>query len=794
MIFILKRFIPLVFLCTFVQISFSQNIQLSKIEEMRLISNLNYIQYSIAKIKTAENKAIAEDVYYSIINELRLGYISNANIQLAYRNFMDCCSSLKLKQDEKDFIRQLNAKAQKQAYLNAFSNIGSIFVPGQTPAQMVASLVYTTVSNAFAVANEKNQLKNQLERDLFYLNQDLVRIIYSMQSNLFTTSANVLSKFSAEGRINDDSMGLFIKILSLKSTNEKLNSLKEPELMKNFKYFPPYWYELGNVYQAIGNIEQAMHCYETFISLKKNDVVGRDYNYVKLLQNMIQIYLGDSPAQVMTCGIKNKGKILSAINTLKENYLDTKSGEKNIYLAKIYYLIGETEESLSCLNYIINSKTIYPEYIEEAIELKDLIMCAQNNDMGSFYQLAFNYSKALFGDENPISKDFFKSTELSVSNAINYFTSSDTDSRFKYESTDFCNSDYLYFALPKNLLTNINNLSVVIGDEFLRLSVVEDNENKDMYLCFLDYDIDDSEDIKININIPSDDKINETTITYRLTHIDDDVYDAAVKAFSRMGSDISVQNAQLVCDYGKLIEDYDYQVDDVDELLEDIRDEKHDEGEEKQWTEIELNDAISNELSKRLGPDLNFLQERLKKVKENFYKQKSVMYSPSVVWYDDEPYLVGIYSITDSKSGNKVIYNSNGEFQVLSHESPIDALPGTLVNYYNSAIQGNLKAIIDLGIAYYEGYGISPDYKEGVKWLLKAANYKKNNITNEEKVSLAKAYKYLGKCYYYGYGVKKNLSASTIWFQKAKDNGVFVEDKYLDNGWIENTLHYYFDR
>lgn len=193
-----------------------------------------------------------------------------------------------------------------------------------------------------------------------------------------------------------------------------------------------------------------------------------------------------------------------------------------------------------------------------------------------------------------------------------------------------------------------------------------------------------------------------------------------------------------------------------------------------------------------MSPDINFLQERLKKVKENFYKQKNVLYSPSVIWYDNEPYLVGIYSISESKTGKRILYSANGEFQMVSGKSQKPVMPDVAVDYYVSAIQGNLKAIVDLGIAYYEGYGMKPDYKEAVKWFLKAANLKKNNITNEEKVSLAKSYKYLGKCYYYGFGVKKDLSASHIWFQKAKDNGIYVEEKYLDNGWIENTFNYYF--
>ena len=37
---------------------------LSSLQQKKLVSGLNYLQYSTAKIKMSENKAIAEDVYY----------------------------------------------------------------------------------------------------------------------------------------------------------------------------------------------------------------------------------------------------------------------------------------------------------------------------------------------------------------------------------------------------------------------------------------------------------------------------------------------------------------------------------------------------------------------------------------------------------------------------------------------------------------------------------------------------------------------------------------------------------
>ena len=288
--------------------------ELSSLEQKKLISGLNYLQYSTAKIKLSENKAIAEEVYYSIINELKLEGISNRDLNFEYGEFLAKCADLKLVQNEKDFIKQLNEKQQNSAYLSAFSNFGSVFVPGQTPQQMVASLVYTSVASAFAIANTKNQLQTQLERDMFYLNQKVMQNIYDTQRTLFTTSAKLLSDYGSDGRINENSMYIFMNSIKLASAKERKNSLCEPQLQANMSMFPPYWYELGNAYQELGDFENAMLSYNKFEELKQNDIVAKDNNYVNMIKNKIQILLGTNPNEVTAKALSNKEEILRLKN------------------------------------------------------------------------------------------------------------------------------------------------------------------------------------------------------------------------------------------------------------------------------------------------------------------------------------------------------------------------------------------------------------------------------------------------------------------------------------------------
>ena len=76
------------------------------------------------------------------------------------------------------------------------------------------------------------------------------------------------------------------------------------------------------------------------------------------------------------------------------------------------------------------------------------------------------------------------------------------------------------------------------------------------------------------------------------------------------------------------------------------------------------------------------------------------------------------------------------------------------------AESGDRDAQIKLGRCYYQGLGVTKDYKEAVKWFTKAA---------EQGHREAKFY--LGQCYYRGEGVTKNKKEAVKWYTKAAKQG-----------------------
>ena len=76
------------------------------------------------------------------------------------------------------------------------------------------------------------------------------------------------------------------------------------------------------------------------------------------------------------------------------------------------------------------------------------------------------------------------------------------------------------------------------------------------------------------------------------------------------------------------------------------------------------------------------------------------------------------------------------------------------------AEQGDAIAQYNLGLMYYKGQGVLQDYKEAVKWYLKAAEQ-----------GHASAQFNLGLLYYRGQGVLQDYKKASKWYRKAVEQG-----------------------
>ena len=118
-------------------------------------------------------------------------------------------------------------------------------------------------------------------------------------------------------------------------------------------------------------------------------------------------------------------------------------------------------------------------------------------------------------------------------------------------------------------------------------------------------------------------------------------------------------------------------------------------------------------------------------------------------------------------------YKDKVQFHIAAKEFP---------EYYEMAAGGDVTSMVNIGIAYFEGYGVKRNPAEAVRWLLKAYSQTEQSKSDIifDKMTIAQGCKILGTCYSEGIGVQKNETIATEWFKKAQSYGFDIEKKYLD--------------
>ena len=80
------------------------------------------------------------------------------------------------------------------AFANVFTSFGSVFVPGASPQQMIASLAYTGVSAAFNYVNTVSNINNSNQEALFQISQAEKEKIFEARNKLFSNAKTMAQR------------------------------------------------------------------------------------------------------------------------------------------------------------------------------------------------------------------------------------------------------------------------------------------------------------------------------------------------------------------------------------------------------------------------------------------------------------------------------------------------------------------------------------------------------------------------------------------------------------------------
>lgn len=316
---------------------------------------MNQVQYTTSNIIQTKDREILTQEFDFIINQIDKSKLYDYTIKNSYVDLLNAIKELKLSENERYFVIEMNERERKQSYTRALSSFGSVFNAGFSPYSLVASIAYAGISAGLNIANAKYEADNKLKEQLFKIDQEELEVIDDLRIKLFRYYTDVITlyKIPTKYEIMESEMKDFIRILAEKKDNPK-DLIRTLESKKSkFEFFPVYWYQLGAQYQLSGNSSKALECYGQFEKLKSNySYLKTDPYYISVAKNKIEILRKDNIE-------KNRQQIIHYLGIIENNLIPENESENRVFLAGVYFQLGQNSKAKSLLKLNIARNEYY---------------------------------------------------------------------------------------------------------------------------------------------------------------------------------------------------------------------------------------------------------------------------------------------------------------------------------------------------------------------------------------------------------------------------------------------------
>lgn len=307
---------------------------------------LNMAVVSVHRILSTQSRIILDAEYQNIINNLSIGNIrSDPEITDLYRKLLDVAQNKKLRQEEAARLKQNNDRQSgnrikkalsemaenSRRMLNAETGISSFFVGlGRLAGACTASYFkYQTVQPA-----------ESLEDGLFRLNSDEMSDFNELQKQLLSSSWNLLNKYRLpdEFRLVQRTLDDFYRAVEEPDTSSRrLRMLKALE--DDFRVYPPYWFYRARAALDEKNEYEAERCFARFMEVWR-PVLRKDPYMLEAAKYKVNTLLKDGLPD-------DRQQLFELSETIRDNTM-REDWENNLFLAALYYSLGDTETAIEC--------------------------------------------------------------------------------------------------------------------------------------------------------------------------------------------------------------------------------------------------------------------------------------------------------------------------------------------------------------------------------------------------------------------------------------------------------------
>jgi len=700
-----KKLVAVCVLCLTAIGVYAQTVRtLTEAQKEQLITALNYVEFSTAQIKKHQNRIVVDREFDFVINKIKRNIFIDPRLINTYSSLLQNLTELKLQENERAFYQKQAEKQRKQAIFNAFQSFGSVFVPGRTPLQMVASLAYTGTSAFFNYKRAVNSVDNALDQQTFNIDQNQLRVIDDQRTQLFNNSTALLSQYRLDEKsyTHENFMEKFITVLQMSGNKEKLNNLRVLEESHRFDNFPPFWYELGSAYQNDNNYSAARKAYTKFEQLQNNTIITYDKYYVELAKNMISLIAGSGSTEAKNKQLReNKNEVYKYLaiieeQTSRENTFDVI--DKNYYMAQIYYVLGDTAKAVKCLEENIGLGDSGKDYLGSSKFLLKIIkteVASEKNHI--IYDVATKAEFITFTAES--LHRAFDNDKGYLADTVNWKTDDGAHLELaitgKPGKKELVN-DYVCFTIPNMLAAEYRISEIEINGEKKNVTaILFSDKGNDYHTYWCNTKWKDLSPDKNSIALILTDKNTGKTFSlrYTVTFSTEGIVMRAAMGLGQLGSDIQSQDGNTAIIFGEKLRDGKFEFKDDKTLQKEAKKAAKKKGH-----------ASEQEYLINIKKDYQYqLRTILQEAEKETYKHddKYIAFSASVYRFDAPPsywkvdftdwtfyasavghiFWLPIYAGKNYLTGNKRLNDKTDTFIVFSLDTISETTGNTVTDY-----------------------------------------------------------------------------------------------------------------
>ncbi len=312
---------------------------------------LNMAVVSVHRILTTQSRAVLDDEYQNIINNLSLGNIrSDPEITALYEKLLDITSRKKLRHDEALRLRNAYSEQAKHSISGALTDLGKssaavIREDGGIRAFFgsFSTLLSVSAASYFKYQIGGENLKGSLEDNLYRLSTEDLADFNDLQKQLLTSSWNLMNRYKLpdEYRLVQRSIEDFSR--AVENTPDPSRRLRMLQAMEaDFRVYPPYWYYRARAAYDCKDYDEAGKCFDAFEEVY-SPVLRKDPYMLETVKYRISEIVSEDIRNVT----ENRDTLLELCRIMRENTLRD-DWVNNILAGAVYYALDEKATGIMC--------------------------------------------------------------------------------------------------------------------------------------------------------------------------------------------------------------------------------------------------------------------------------------------------------------------------------------------------------------------------------------------------------------------------------------------------------------